>query len=136
MTEGARARYGWESSFRTFERESPRVVRARLLDLIPDASAEQVRAWDRSIPQLQTEVREVVEAEPGADRYTAILEYELPLEARRPDVILLIRGAVVVLELKGKSAATQADIDQAGPSGSRAVRARRAAQHPPRTCGH
>jgi len=113
MTEGRRARYGWESSFRAFERASPRVVRTRLLDLIPDASAEQVRAWDHSIPQLQTEVREVVEAEPDADRYTAILEYELPLEARRPDVILLVRGAVVVLELKGKSAATQADIDQA-----------------------
>ena len=113
MTPGDRARYGWESSFSAFERESPRVVRARLVDLIPDASTEQVRAWDHSIPQLQTEVREVVEAEADADRYTAILEYELPLEARRPDVVLLVRGAIVVLELKGKTAATQADIDQA-----------------------
>jgi hypothetical protein len=112
MTE-ARARYGWESSFSAFERAQPRVVRARLQDLIPDASAEQIRAWDQSIPSLQTEVREVVGAEPEAERYTAILEYELPLEVRRPDVILLVRGAIVVLELKGRLSATQADIDQA-----------------------
>lgn len=113
MTGNTRARYGWESTFPAFEHESPRVVRAKLQDLLPDASTEQVRAWDQSIPQLQTEVREVIEAEPDADHYTAILEYELPLEYRRPDVILLVRGAVVVLELKGKTLASQADVDQA-----------------------
>ena len=107
------APHGWRSSFPEFGKAAARVVRARLQDFIPDASPQQVRAWDDSIPKLQTEVREVIEGESDAGRYTAILEYELPLDARRPDVILLVRGAIVVLELKGKSLAAQADVDQA-----------------------
>lgn len=55
----------------------------------------------------------MLDAEPDAGSYTAILEYELPMESRRPDVILLVRGAIVVLELEGKIEPSQADIDQA-----------------------
>ena len=51
----------------------------------------------------------VRETAPG---YGAILEYRLPLEERRPDVVLLADGAVLVLELKGKGAPTQAGLDQ------------------------
>src|SRR5262245_56008300 len=107
------APHGWSSNFPEFENAPARVVRARLEEFIPGASTQQVRAWDDSIPKLQTEVREVSRDEPDSGGYTAILEYELPLESRRTDVILLVRGAIVVLELKGKSSATQADIDQA-----------------------
>ena len=39
--------------------------------------------------------------------------YQLPMEQRRPDVILLIGGAVLVLELKGKHLPEIADVDQA-----------------------
>jgi DUF2075 family protein len=39
------------------------------------------------------------------------------MESRRPDVIFLVSGAVIVLELKGKSAPSQADIDQAAAYG-------------------
>ncbi len=49
---------------------------------------------------------------PAAD-YSAILEYELPMERRRPDVIFLASGAVLVLEVKGKSTPILADLDQA-----------------------
>ena len=35
------------------------------------------------------------------------------MEARRPDVVLLLGGPVLVLELKGKSRPDRADIDQA-----------------------
>ena len=45
--------------------------------------------------------------------YSAILEYQLPMEARRPDVVLLLGGPVLVLELKGKSRANRVDLDQA-----------------------
>ena len=54
---------------------------------------------------------EVVEVDALAREYTAILEYELPMESRRPDVVLLVSGAVVVLELKGKTEPDQADLD-------------------------
>ncbi|MGQ0735818.1 MAG: DNA/RNA helicase domain-containing protein [Acidobacteriota bacterium] len=47
-----------------------------------------------------------------AKHYSAILEYELPLESRRPDVVLLVAGGILVVELKGKVAPSQADIDQ------------------------
>lgn len=54
----------------------------------------------------------MVERDGSAREYTAILEYQLPLESRRPDVVILLPGPVAVIELKGKSGATQADIDQ------------------------
>ncbi len=107
------ARYGWESGFPVFEASDSRVIRQALQGFIRDASPEQVRAWDDSIPKLQTEFREVLLRDAGASEYTAILEYELPMESRRPDVVVLAGGAVVVLELKGKTRPSQADLDQA-----------------------
>jgi hypothetical protein len=111
------ARYGWESDFPTFEKSGAREIRERLHDFIPDASHQQVAAWDQSIPPLQTEVAEILTRNASAARYEAILEYELPMEARRTDVIFLISGAVVVIELKGKERPSQADIDQAAAYG-------------------
>jgi hypothetical protein len=61
-----------------------------------------MRAWDQAVPVLQHEVREICDADGGAVAYTAILECELPHESRRTDVVFLVRGNVVVLELKGK----------------------------------
>ena len=112
-SDSARARCGWQSDFPTFADEKPRVVRIQLQEFLAGASESQVFAWDDSIPKIQVEVGEVVEIDQLADQYTAILEYELPLESRRPDVVLLVSGAVVVLELKGKTEPDQADLDQA-----------------------
>jgi len=109
---GALARFGWESGFPEFRDAEAREIRAALVRFIKDASKEQVRAWDDSIPRVQEEVAEICEADRDSPQYSAILEYELPLESRRPDVILLVRGAVVVLELKGKQKPSQADLDQ------------------------
>ncbi len=64
------------------------------IDFIRDASASQKNAWQQSIPRLQNEVHEVLLIDPEGEEYNAILEYELPLESRRPDVILLARQAV------------------------------------------
>lgn len=107
------ARYGWSSSFPAFRDASARQIRGSLVDFVREAGAAQIRAWDESIPPLQREVGEVLDHGPDATRYSAILEYELPLEHRRPDVILLMGGGVLVLELKGKSRPERADIDQA-----------------------
>ena len=109
----SRARYGWESDFPTFSDTEPQVIRISLEEFLGGAGPLQLDAWDDSIPKIQVEVGEVVELDELAKQYTAILEYELPLESRRPDVVLLVNGAVVVLELKGKSEPQQADLDQA-----------------------
>jgi len=111
--DSAEANRGWDSLFPAFRDAQPRVIRTQLGRFIADASKEQLRAWDDSIPLLQNEVKELCSVDPAADECTAILEYELPLESRRPDVVLLVRGAIVVLELKGKESPTQADLDQA-----------------------
>ena len=107
------AGYGWASTFPTFQSTPAIQIRGSLQDFLREVSAEQVRAWDLSIPPLQREVSEVLLQDSLATDYTAILEYELPLEFRRPDVVLLMGGAVLVLELKGRAFALRADIDQA-----------------------
>lgn len=110
---GGVAGFGWESRFPVFEASDSWVIRQALQRFVRDASAEQVHAWDDSIPKLQAEFREVLHTDPAAAAYSAILEYELPMESRRPDVVVLAGGAVVVLELKGKMRPSQADLDQA-----------------------
>lgn len=109
----AEANHGWDSLFPEFRDAQPRVIRTQLGSFLMGASREQVRAWDDSIPLLQREVKELCDADERATECTAILEYELPLESRRPDVVLLVRGAILVLELKGKDSPSQADLDQA-----------------------
>ena len=52
-------RFGWQSSLQKFSRTEPRVVRLQLQQFVADASQEQVRAWDQSIPWLQRECREL-----------------------------------------------------------------------------
>lgn len=108
-----RPRSGWESSFSEFREAQPRRIRERIVAFIRDASPEQIQAWDEAIPPLQAEVSEVLIRDELARHYSAILEYELPMESRRPDVILLVGAGVMVIELKGKVYPTQADLDQA-----------------------
>ena len=92
-----KARVGWESSFPDFESAASITIRKSLHSFVRDASPEQVRAWGDSIPPLQHEVREVLLRDKLARHYSAILEYELPLESRRPDVLLLVGDGVLVI---------------------------------------
>jgi hypothetical protein len=108
----SRVRYGWGSSFTEFSDSDPKLIRERLQAFVADASREQVRAWDEAIRPLQTEVSEVLLRDAIASQYSAILEYELPMESRRPDVLLLVGAGVLVVELKGKLTPSQADLDQ------------------------
>ena len=71
-------RYGWQSSLPDFTRSEPKVVRLQLQQFVSDASPEQIRAWDQSIPWLQRECSELQVRDSAAHEYTAILEYELP----------------------------------------------------------
>jgi len=111
MTESAR--YGWQSTFDEFRLTPARQIRLALASFVRDASPEQVRAWDDSIPPLQSQVADILEGDGKGDDFSTILEYQLPMESRRPDVLFLVRDSVVVLELKGKMKASQSDVDQA-----------------------
>jgi hypothetical protein len=107
------ARFGWGSDFPEFKGTPAAVIVSHLGRFLQDVSESQTLAWEDYVPKLQHEVDEVLQEDSDANRYWAILEYELPMESRRPDCILLAKGAVLVLELKGKARPSQADIDQA-----------------------
>ncbi len=105
-------RYGWQSDFTDFTETPPSVIRERLAAFVTNATKEQHRAWADSIPPLQGEVGKSIVTNELARDYSAILEYMLPMESRRPDVILLVGGSVMIVELKGKTYPSQADLDQ------------------------
>jgi hypothetical protein len=105
--------HGWSSDLEGFRDAPAPYIRQSLIEFLKSVSPEQLRAWDLSIPPLQIEVGELIGRDPAAARYSAILEYQLPMEHRRPDVILLMGGGVLVLEIKGKGSIDLADVDQA-----------------------
>jgi hypothetical protein len=110
MTEAVR---GWDSAFETFRGEDLGEILIALKCVVENAGKPQERAWRESIPKLQTEVGELVAIDTPSGAYTAVLEYQLPLEYRRVDAIFLMHDAIVVIELKGKREPNLADLDQA-----------------------
>ena len=104
---------GWKGSIPDFVGDDKMAIRRALEDFIEDAGESQKRAWRDSIPQLQDVMDRYLET--GSEgKNGAILEYTLPMEqGRRPDVIVLDNGAVIVLELKGYGIEKQEDLDQA-----------------------
>ena len=107
------ARRGWDSDFGKFGAVPHSRILESMLRNYPGSSEEERVSWRRNVPALQREVGEVVEVRTDAGMFTAILEYELPMESRRADVVLLLHDGVAVVELKGKSVPSDADIDQA-----------------------
>jgi hypothetical protein len=107
-----KAAHGWDSLLPDFAVAERKRVLDALQTLVPDASESQVRAWRESIPLLQEESRQLLVSECASPAYGTILEYVMPMESRRPDCLVLVDGAVIVVELKGKQDASQADIDQ------------------------
>lgn len=86
---------------------------ARLIQFVPDAGRSQVHAWKQELGVLQREGAEVIELHPRARDHGAVLEYMLPREAgRRPDVVVLQNGRVVVVEFKETGLLRRADLDQ------------------------
>lgn len=107
------ARRGWDSSFPAFHSVAGSKILASIRATYPNSSPEEVNSWHRTVPTLQREVGEVVQVQTNAGIFTAVMEYELPMESRRADAVLLLHDGVVVVELKGKSNPSDADIDQA-----------------------
>ncbi len=107
------ARRGWDAPLGAFRVASASEVVQRLRDFVQDAGESQIRAWRESVPLLQREVGEALDQKSVREDDAAVLEYQLPLESRRIDALFLVGETVVVVELKGKSEVSQADLDQA-----------------------
>lgn len=97
----ANERSGWASVFPVFEAATVDEIVGSLEVFIRDATPEQIRAWRGSVPSLKSGCSKILAIEPAAIQYGAILEYRMPDGAHRVDAVLLVSGAVLVLELKG-----------------------------------
>lgn len=80
---------------------------------IPGNSESQIQAWKSEIEVLQREGSEFLREVAPAYGVPYLLEYELPKEAgRRPDVLLLLPGRILVLEFKEYGMVRRSDLDQ------------------------
>jgi hypothetical protein len=104
---------GWASRFPVFQSASLEEVVNSLSAYVHTATPEQIRAWKSSVPSLQAQCVRVSEAESAAVHYGAILEYQMPDGPHRADAVLLVSGAVLVLELKGDGNWQPAYVEQA-----------------------
>lgn len=92
---------GWASDLPAFSAATLEEIVNALTSFARDSTPEQIRAWQRSIKPLQLQSARVIkETEKGA-RYGAVLEFVMPEGQHRADAILLLSGAVLVIELKG-----------------------------------
>jgi hypothetical protein len=93
--------YGWADRFPIFQAATLDEIVNALTAFVRDSTPEQIRAWRSSIPPLQRQCGIVLNDRPAAQRYCAILEYRLPDGSKRVDAVLLLAGAVLIVELKG-----------------------------------
>jgi DUF2075 family protein len=112
------APWGWAGTVREFLGVTPEKWLAslskhhgRMFSRSP--SHTQTDAWAEEYEVLSAALRVVCVASPEAVRWGVVFEYELPLEGgRRPDVVLLAGGAIVVLEFKSTSRLNRGFVDQ------------------------
>lgn len=104
------APYAWAGSVEAFLEASEEEILQRLTAFTRDTGGPQLFAWDRSLGVLRRELRCCL---PEAGRFGVVLEFDLPGGGgRRPDLILLENGVVMVVEFKNRVQAEPADIDQ------------------------
>lgn len=104
---------GWAGKFPVFKSASPEEVLKALKSFVNEPSPQQVTAWENSITSLQGEVGQILDNNEQSKDFAALLEYVMPMEARRSDGVFLLNGRVLVLEYKGYARLDWADIDQA-----------------------
>ncbi len=105
--------YGWLTTYAGFLSEEPAEIRHSLELFVRDAGAGQMAAWDEAISLVRDAIGKTVVILPDSGSNAVVFEYELPREGgRRPDVVILKSGSVVVVEFKGFDLPRRADIDQ------------------------
>ncbi len=81
--------------------------------MLPESSG-QIRAWADCFTVLQQVLPLVIAARADASSWILVFEFVLPRErGRRPDLVILAPGVILVLEFKQRSDVCQADLDQA-----------------------
>ncbi|TMQ26802.1 MAG: DUF2075 domain-containing protein, partial [Candidatus Rokuibacteriota bacterium] len=102
--------YAWLGDVQTFLDTPEDELLRRLTSFAKETGAPQVFAWDRTLRALRDELGACL---PDAARFALVLEFEVPRSGgRRPDLIILENGTVLVVEFKNRVEAEPADIDQ------------------------
>ncbi|MCE9557635.1 MAG: hypothetical protein K8R88_01665 [Armatimonadetes bacterium] len=102
---GAFQRCGWWGTITEFLAvEKPlwteSLVSQQVLRFGDEPSDSQIVAWSNCYDCLRSQLRLLLAGKPSAADWAIIFEYELHRErGRRPDVIILTRSSVAVLEL-------------------------------------
>ena len=92
---------GWANQFPIFRAATLEEIVDALTGFVQDSTPEQIRAWRASIAPLQQQCGVVLDDCTAAQRYCAILEYRMPDGSKRVDCVLLLSGAVLIVEIKG-----------------------------------
>jgi len=107
------ARWGWLSDYPEVQKAPPDAIIVSLQEFLAENNPSQLKSWRESVPIVQREAGVAVEALELAKEFSAVLEYELPREGgRRPDVVALQNGVVVVIEFKERNVPLSAHVDQ------------------------
>lgn len=102
--------YAWAGDVATFVATSDEELLAALTRFLRETRDPQLLAWHRSIFVLREQFRTCL---PDAASCGLVLEFELPRSGgRRPDLIVLENGTVLVVEFKNRVEVEQADLDQ------------------------
>jgi len=101
---------GWMGSLVAFLSTPVEVILRKLSHSGRETGSPQLLAWHRSLISLRQELQVCL---PEASNFSIILEFELPRSGgRRPDLIVLENGTVLVIEFKNRVEAEKSDIDQ------------------------
>jgi len=92
---------GWANQFPIFRAATLEEIVNALTNFVQATTPEQIRAWKSYIPPLQRQCGVVLDERSTAQRYCAILEYRMPDGSKRVDAVLLLSGAVLIVEMKG-----------------------------------
>lgn len=108
----------WAGCVREFLSREPRRLLGALsshhresIGLAPAGS--QHDAWRQEIEIVASALPACCTARPSAQDWGVVFEFELPLEGgRRPDVVVLAGGSVIVLEFESGATIQRGDVDQ------------------------
>ncbi len=113
-----RVTHGWSGSIRQFLDTPESLIERALQNHISGlfghgASFSQAEAWIEEVLIVKNTFRNLAISRQDCLQWSLIFEYEIPLEGgRRPDVILLGPGKLIVLEFKQDISVSRAAIDQ------------------------
>ena len=94
----------WQGSVSNFiSTDSDQIVgqlAARAGDESLDVTPESIEAWRQSCALLKSSLKEVIDLDPTAAVWQVLFEFTIPRRLTRPDVVLLIKDRVLIIEFK------------------------------------